>query len=123
MEWTAIPGDAALGNAEVNPTVVALTATTNLSEVLDVWDQAAFYGERTAPIQTVMCAVTLNAAMIAQGALDVRLPFTAVGAIITNLMRPQVEATTVGSNVVITLAGGGAPNNTVADVIHIVAYA
>lgn len=65
----------------------------------------------------------LTAAKIASGTLEFVFPFQPMGCVVINRMRPQNEAYIIsGYNVQLTLAGGGAPNNQVNDVIDCIAW-
>jgi len=114
----------AIGGA-IGPSAVATATTEVLTEVGDVWDEVTMYGgQADGPTQLQMTTVTLSAGMINQGFLEVEFDFTPTVAWLMNRNRAQDEAYTITANrVVLTLAGGGAPNNQAADVLDIVVQA
>jgi hypothetical protein len=103
------------------PSATATACTEGLATVTDVWDQATMYaGRAQVTTQQQMTTVTLTAAMILQGTLEIEFDFAPTSCLLVNRSRPQTEAYTItGNRVVLTLGGGGAPANQAADVIDV----
>jgi hypothetical protein len=122
-------GDVVIQSADgiggsVVPSAAVIVCAEALTTVTDIWDQANTYnGLAQATRQVAAVTVTLTAAMIAKGNLQVYCDFTPVSCVIVNRSRPQNEAYTItGDAVSLTLAGGGSPNNQAADVLDIIIF-
>jgi hypothetical protein len=105
----------------------ALATTEALTTVTDIWDQATMYGGSAGgsanAVEMASCTVTISAAMITKGELEVTFPFNPTRVILSNRMRQQDEAYAVaGAVLTLTLAGGGAPNNQANDIVDIIAF-
>jgi len=107
------------------PSATPIACSEGLDTATDIWDAANTYaGIAMQARQIAAQTLTLNAAQIAKGDVQVYFDFTPRGCILVNRMRPQNEAYTItGDAVSLTLAGGGSPNNQAADVIDIIAFA
>lgn len=111
------------GDPIPSSTIIACAET--LATATDVWDQANSYnGLATTLREAIAVALTLTAAMIAKGTVEVFFDFTPRSVIVVNRSRPQNEAYTISGNAVsLTLAGGASPNNQATDVLDIIAFA
>jgi hypothetical protein len=107
------------------PSSTATACSEGLTTVTDIWDAATMYnGLAQQARQSMAVAITLTADIIAKGDVQVYFDFTPRSCMVVNRMRPQDEAYEITGNAVsLTLAGGGAPNNQVADIIDIIAFA
>lgn len=107
------------------PSATALACSETLATATDIWDAANMYsGLAQQARQGMAVAVTLNAAQIAKGDVQVYFDFTPRSCVVVNRMRPQDEAYEItGDAVSLTLAGGGAPNNQANDIIDVIAFA
>lgn len=115
--------DAIGGNPAPSATAIACSET--LATATDIWDQTNTYnGLATTLREAIAVAVTLTAAMIAKGTVEVLFDFTPRSVMVVNRSRPQDEAYTISGNAVsLTLAGGASPNNQADDVIDVIAFA
>lgn len=113
----------AIGGSIV-PSAAAIGCSEVLTTVTDIWDEANTYnGLAQATRQAIAITLTLSAAMIAKGDVQIYCDFTPVSVILSNRSRPQDEAYTItGDAVSLTLTGGGSPNNQAADVLDIVIF-
>jgi len=114
--------DAIGGNPAPSATAIACSET--LATATDIWDQTNTYnGLATTLREAIAVAVTLTAAMIAKGTVEVLFDFTPRSVMVVNRSRPQDEAYTISGNAVsLTLAGGASPNNQADDVIDVIAF-
>lgn len=122
-------GDVVIQSADavggsVIPSVTAIACSEGLTTVTDIWDAANTYNgiaQSTKAIAAV--TLTLTAAQIAKGDVQVYCSFTPISAVIVNRSRPQDEAYTISGNAVsLTLAGGASPNNQTGDVLDIIIF-
>jgi hypothetical protein len=107
------------------PSSTAIACSETLATATDIWDAANTYnGIAEQAREAIAVAVTINAAMIAKGDVQVYFDFTPRSVVLVNRMRPQNEAYVIsGNGVSLTLAGGASPNNQADDVIDIIAFA
>ncbi len=108
----------------IAPSATATATTEGLTTVTDVWDDTTMYGGSGQGLAQAcqMSTITLTANQVTAGFLEVHFDFTPVSVILSNRMRQQDEAYVItGDSIVLTLAGGGAPNNQAADVIDVIA--
>lgn len=114
---------AAAAGGAIAASGTATATTEGLTTITDIWDQATMYGGSAAgEVEMAMCTVTLSAAHITKGELEITFAFTPTRVIVSNRMRQQDEAYALAGDVLtLTLAGGGAPNNQAADVIDVIA--
>lgn len=105
----------------VCPSATALATTDNITDAADIWDAATMYGGYAAATRKkAVKKVTLTAAMITKGSIEVEFDFVPSldRSFVENNLRKQNEAmTVVGNSLSLALAGGATPNNQAADVL------
>jgi hypothetical protein len=113
--------DHAGGTPVASAAVVATTET--LADAADIWDDTQLRsGLAEAVVASAQASHVVTAAEIVKGNVKIALPFVPTTALLVNRTRQNVEAYVIaGQNVVLTTAGGGAPNTTAADVIDVYA--
>jgi len=114
--------DAIGGN--VIPSITPIACSEVLTTGTDIWDAVNTYnGIAQSSKQIVAVTLTLTAAQIAKGDVQVYCDFTPISVVIINRSRPQNEVYTItGDAVSLTLTGGASPNNQTGDVLDIIIF-
>ena len=120
-------GDVAILSADAiggtpTPSAVATACTESLTTGTDIWDAATCrMGALAAPIQHSRTVVTVAAADVAKGTLEVYFDFTPFAYYVRNrtTLANMEAVAVVGNSLSITLAGGAPPNIQAANVLEI----
>jgi len=114
----------AVGSSTVTASATATATTDTVVGAGDDWDDATCYGGLAEGGQLGFTRVQIVAGHIGSGSLRISFPFTAVGFVLTNWDRDEMDedSTLTGGDVELTLAGGAAPNVQVGDIIGILAW-
>lgn len=105
------------------PSGTATACTETLTTPTDIWDSPTMYaGQAQGSTQLQLTTVTITAAMIAQGTLEIEYDFTPVSCMLLSRSGTTAEAYTItGDRVVLTLSGGGPPAYQVGSVLDVLA--